>query len=128
MKALYTLTQRVFVHQSSEAEKRGGVLTQQHSPQIRRAHRRGRYKLERPRNRIGVFVCLFVLAQLFAATAEAEDGYRLWLRYDPLPAESLGAYRARVTSVVVQGRSPTLDAIRTELVNGLTGLLGRDVP
>src|ERR1700760_1410693 len=63
-----------------------------------------------------------------AATAEAEDGYRLWLRYDPLPADASNAYRARVTSVVVQGKSPTLDAVRTELVNGLTGLLGRDVP
>jgi alpha-glucuronidase len=84
--------------------------------------------LDRRRNRIGFFVCLLVFAQSFAATAEAEDGYRLWLRYDPLPAESVRVYRARVTSVVVQGKSPTLDAVRTELVNGLAGLLGQDVP
>ena len=84
--------------------------------------------MEQRRNRIGFFVCLFAFAQLFAATAEAEDGYRLWLRYDPLPAESSRAYRARVASVVAQGNSPTLDAARAELVNGLTGLLGHDVP
>jgi alpha-glucuronidase len=76
------------------------------------------------------FAALLALAvQIFlAASAKAEDGYRLWLRYDPLPRETASAYRTRVTSVVVQGKSPTLDAVRTELVNGLTGLLGHDVP
>ena len=43
--------------------------------------------MKRQRNRVGFFICLIVFTQLFAAaTAEAEDGYRLWLRYDPLPA------------------------------------------
>jgi alpha-glucuronidase len=86
-------------------------------------------QFEHQRNRTGFFICLIVFTQLFAAaTAEAEDGYRLWLRYDPLPAETANAYRPRVTSVVVQGKSPTLDAVRTELVNGLNGLLGHAVP
>ena len=41
--------------------------------------------MEHRRNPIGFFICLIVFMQLFAAaTAEAEDGYRLWLRYDPL--------------------------------------------
>jgi alpha-glucuronidase len=73
--------------------------------------------------------CLAV-ALLFCAgaTAKAEDGYRLWLRYDPLPANVSKDFRGRVTSVVVQGQSPTLDAIRTELVSGCTGLLGSSVP
>ena len=53
-----------------------------------------------------------------------EDGYRLWLRYAPLPEHKIDAYRSRVTSVVVQGKSATLDAIRAELVNGCAGLFG----
>jgi alpha-glucuronidase len=57
------------------------------------------------------------------ATAKADDGYRLWLRYDPLPNQAIDVYRSRITSIVVAGKSPTLDAIRRELVNGLTGLL-----
>jgi alpha-glucuronidase len=66
---------------------------------------------------------------LFAgATARAEDGYRLWLRYDELPRPAREAYRPRVTSIVVQGRSQTLDAIRTELAEGCAGLLGVSVP
>ena len=74
-------------------------------------------------------VCLAVALQLCTgAEALADDGYRLWLRYDPLPANVVKDYRPRVTSVVVQGHSPTLDALRTELVRGSTGLLGGAVP
>ena len=70
-------------------------------------------------SRLTVVVLFFL-----CATAKAEDGYRLWLRYDPLPAQVIRVYRPRVASVVVQGKSATLDAVRTELVNGCTGLLG----
>lgn len=71
--------------------------------------------------------CLALACLFFAGAARGEDGYRLWLRYDPLPAGVVKQYRARVTNVVVQGQSPTLDALRTELVNGCTGLLGSPV-
>lgn len=72
--------------------------------------------------------CLaLVLQLLIGATIQAEDGYRLWLRYDPLPKARADTYRLRVNSVVVQSNSPTLDAIRTELVNGCGGLLGSAV-
>jgi alpha-glucuronidase len=59
-----------------------------------------------------------------STTAKADDGYRLWLRYDPLPRESINEYRRDVTAVVVQGKSATLDAIRSELTGGCSGLLG----
>ena len=79
--------------------------------------------------RAGALICLaFALLLLSGAKALADDGYRLWLRYDPLPANVVKNYRARVTAVVVQGQSKTLDAIRTELVSGCTGLLGGSVP
>ncbi len=63
-----------------------------------------------------------------SASAKAEDGYRLWLRYDPLPKQMIDVYRSRVTSVVVPSNSATFDAIRAELVNGCTGLLGSSIP
>ena len=44
----------------------------------------------------------------FAATARADDGYRLWLRYEQLPVQ-------RIKSIVVEGRSATFDSIRREL-------------
>ena len=37
-------------------------------------------------------------------------------------------YRARITSLVIPGQSPTVAAIRSELSNGLQGLLGKAVP
>ena len=70
----------------------------------------------------------FVIALLTAIPVRAEDGYRLWLRYDPLPAKTIEVYKTLVTVLVVPGSSPTIDALRTELVSGCTGLMGRPVP
>lgn len=77
-----------------------------------------------------IFVaCFLTFISLFlVATVKAEDGYRLWLRYDALPGNVIDAYRSRVTSIVVSGQSPVLDALRTELTNGCAGLLGNAAP
>jgi alpha-glucuronidase len=54
-----------------------------------------------------------------------EDGYRLWLRYEPVAnAELRTTYRAAFSRLVCEGDSPTLRAAREELTRGLTGLLG----
>jgi alpha-glucuronidase len=71
---------------------------------------------------------IFGLATTWPFSARAEDGYRLWLRYDRLPDRALVAYRPRIASVVAPGSSATLDAIRTELVAGCSGLLGQPTP
>ena len=67
---------------------------------------------------------------LFGAciSAFADDGYRLWLRYDPLPKAAANRYRSEITSVVVNGDSQTLEAVRSELSAGLNGLLGTNSP
>ena len=62
-----------------------------------------------------------------AAMAQAEDGYRLWLRYDPLPSKAIKVYQEHVTELVVPGDSATIDAIRAELSTGCSGLLGNAV-
>jgi alpha-glucuronidase len=87
--------------------------------------------VKRGRGRRGTWavVCLAACLQFsLGAVARADDGYRLWLRYDPLPPRARGAYRPRVTSIVVEGRSATLDAARAELLAGCAGLLGGAVP
>jgi alpha-glucuronidase len=77
----------------------------------------------------GFIVYLTIVIQLLlGATIKAEDGYRLWLRYERLPQQMISLYRPRVSAIVVPGNSATLDAIREELVNGCTGLLGSPVP
>ena len=65
----------------------------------------------------------FVLLVLFCGCVKADDGYRLWLRYEPLPARS----RPRIKTISVQGQSATFDVIRSELSQGCSGLLGRPV-
>jgi alpha-glucuronidase len=78
----------------------------------------------------GVRLCLALLtAALAAATARAEDGYELWLRYRPIAdAQLLGHYRARLAGLVASEGSPTLRAAKEELVRGLGGLLGAELP
>ncbi|HET6979341.1 MAG TPA: alpha-glucuronidase family glycosyl hydrolase [Pyrinomonadaceae bacterium] len=58
---------------------------------------------------------------------KADDGYRLWLRYERLPEQSLSTYRESVKSIAVQGQSATFDAIRRELSVGCAGLLGMPI-
>ncbi|MBA9077262.1 alpha-glucuronidase [Rufibacter quisquiliarum] len=60
--------------------------------------------------------------------AHADDGYRLWLRYDLIKTEAkLARYRQHLQEIVVQGSSPTLKAAKDELKQGLSGLLGNAV-
>ncbi|HTH38350.1 MAG TPA: alpha-glucuronidase family glycosyl hydrolase, partial [Pyrinomonadaceae bacterium] len=67
-----------------------------------------------------------VCTALLSHNAFAEDGYRLWMRYDELPTAV--AYRTSIKSVAVEGNSATFAAIRLELAEGLSGLLGEKVP
>ncbi len=71
---------------------------------------------------------VLALATALPISAIAEDGYRLWLRYDRLPEQSINAYQPRLASIVVPNGSATLDAIRRELLDGFSGLLGHPVP
>lgn len=70
------------------------------------------------------FFCFFSIA----FPGSAEDGYRLWLRYDLIEdASLLRQYRAALQGVQVFGDSPTISAVRKELTKGLEGLLGQAV-
>jgi alpha-glucuronidase len=66
-----------------------------------------------------------ILLSVLFTTAAAEDGYRLWLRYDRISdAAKLAAYKSLIKTWSVDGTSPTLDAAARELTMGLNGLLG----
>jgi len=69
----------------------------------------------------------FALFVLFCGCVKADDGYRLWLRYEPLPAESMEFYRQHINAIAVHGHSATFDVIRNELSQGCGGLLGRRI-
>ncbi|RZA02667.1 MAG: alpha-glucuronidase [Sphingobacteriaceae bacterium] len=61
--------------------------------------------------------------------AFAEDGYRLWLRYDKITDKALyNQYRQSITQLVFPGNSETLQAAQKELGMGLNGLLQLELP
>ena len=65
------------------------------------------------------------------AVARADDGYRLWLRYDRLRQTTLSsAYAVAARHVVlaspIDADSATGPAVQTELTSGFAGLLGVD--
>jgi alpha-glucuronidase len=71
---------------------------------------------------------LIALLSMMALTpARADDGYRLWLRYDPLPAAArAGALPAVGGAILADRADPTLMRAAQELERGLSGLLGAD--
>ena len=59
----------------------------------------------------------------------AEDGYRLWLRYDLIADQTQRrAYASALQEIAISASTPTLSAARDELAAGLSALLGTEVP
>lgn len=75
-----------------------------------------------------VFLFLFFSFLFGLSNSKAENGYRLWLRYDKITNKKLlRQYRANIDGVVIQQNSPTIDVAREEIKNGLNGLLDTSV-
>jgi alpha-glucuronidase len=72
-------------------------------------------------------LALIAFLLLVPSPARAEDGYRLWLRYDPVEAPRRRAYAANAREIVAPGTSPVARAATGELQRGLTGLLAYPV-
>lgn len=74
--------------------------------------------------------CLLLLVLLTCLQQlSAEDGYRLWLRYDRITNTALlNEYRSQISSIYAEGHSPVLDAARGELMKGLSSLFGTTLP
>lgn len=73
---------------------------------------------------IFTFIFFFVLI----STSRAEDGYRLWLRYDKINNSStLSNYQQNISGVMINSASLILKTAKEELLNGLQGLLGKEL-
>ncbi|MBN6103443.1 alpha-glucuronidase [Xanthomonas sp. CFBP 8703] len=70
--------------------------------------------------------CLWLAFLLPIAVAQAEDGYDLWLRYQPLAEAQAAPWRAAATQLVADADTPMQRAARDELRRGLGGLLGAE--
>jgi len=79
-------------------------------------------------NRRSILVTIIATLMIAGTSSvHAEDGYRLWLRYEKVTPAKLRAYSNQITSVVVAGTSATSNVVRAELRLALSGLLGRNV-
>ena len=70
----------------------------------------------------------FTLVVLLTASLQvsADDGYRLWMRYEKITDSSiLKEYTSTIQGLSVEGTSPTLNIVRDELTYGLGSMLGR---
>ncbi|MCS3361697.1 alpha-glucuronidase family glycosyl hydrolase [Xanthomonas translucens pv. translucens] len=87
--------------------------------------------LQRRRPRRGAWLrsaCLWLVLLVPIAVAQAEDGYDLWLRYQPLAEAQAAPWRAAATELVAGADTPMQRAARDELRRGLGGLLGAAPP
>ncbi|GAB3940646.1 alpha-glucuronidase family glycosyl hydrolase [Spirosoma harenae] len=65
----------------------------------------------------------------FSHAQTADNGYRLWLKYDLISNASLRqSYIQTAQFIAISGNSPTLKTAAEELQIGLRGLLGKSVP
>jgi alpha-glucuronidase len=73
---------------------------------------------------------LLLVTTTTALQCVADDGYRLWMKYDLVrEAGILKQYRAAAQGIAVEGpSSPILKTAATELQRGLQGLLGQSAP
>src|SRR3989339_1896880 len=59
---------------------------------------------------------------------KAEDGYKLWLRYNLISdAKLLEEYKKLITGINFEGNSPIINAAKEELNCGLKGLFGENI-
>lgn len=57
----------------------------------------------------------------------AETGYDLWLRYNAIENKSVqNQYKKSIQSILIEGESPTLSVIKSELITALKGMLGKE--
>ncbi|MFT3782820.1 MAG: alpha-glucuronidase family glycosyl hydrolase [Nibricoccus sp.] len=83
--------------------------------------------------RLSLFIPLWLGLLGLACALQADDGYRLWLRYDPVTEETFAkSYSTAVKQIVfltpAGTETPTIAAARSELSLGLSGMLGHEVP
>jgi alpha-glucuronidase len=78
--------------------------------------------------RLAAIVMAVMALGLAASPAVAEDGYALWLRYQPLPQTIRAATAPHATAIVAPAPSPTIRVAVAELQRGLGGLLARPEP
>src|SRR6187402_636636 len=68
---------------------------------------------------------IIIVLSLAVSEVLAEDGYRLWLRYDAIKnSEILKEYQSSIQSLYLEKPTATLNVAKAELLMATKGLLG----
>jgi len=79
-------------------------------------------------NKSGIQIIVLFLSILLSPVLKADDGYRLWLRYDRVSDPGLlKSYSGAISGILTEGHSATMNAASHELQFGLAGLLGNEI-
>ncbi|MFL9485214.1 alpha-glucuronidase family glycosyl hydrolase [Chitinophagaceae bacterium LWZ2-11] len=71
-----------------------------------------------------IIISLFLLC----TSVHADDGYRLWLRYELIKSPALfTSYNQNIRNINIYGSSATIAAAKEELASGLQQMLGKQV-
>lgn len=72
----------------------------------------------------------WILVLLLYQLSKADDGYRLWLKYDKIQnAGLIAVYRSQINSIrVIAPNTPVIQSAVQELKTGLKGLLNKEIP
>jgi|WetSurMetagenome_2_1015567.scaffolds.fasta_scaffold00004_73 alpha-glucuronidase len=74
-------------------------------------------------------VTLFTISVFFFIALNAEDGYKLWLRYEKITdPELLENYKKNISGIMFEGSSPLILNASVEIQAGLNAMLGTDIP
>lgn len=74
------------------------------------------------------FLTIFYLIFFYYSNLLADDGYRLWLKYDKIENQKLlKTYLSNIKGWIAEGESPTIEAAKEEIQKGLYGLLGKNI-
>jgi alpha-glucuronidase len=72
---------------------------------------------------------IIFISLLWFSALGAEDGYKLWMRYDPISDKALlGRYNKSISGLMIEGSSPTMLIAGEEIRNGLATMLGKEIP
>ena len=70
--------------------------------------------------------CLFIFSSILFWQSYAENGHRLWLRYERISNQQLLTdYTKRISGIYFSGNSPTVAIAKKEITEGLSSLLGK---
>lgn len=74
------------------------------------------------------FFNFLFLAILLPLALQAEDGYKLWLRYAPLDANKIAQYTPFLGGYYTKEKGATIDVLQEELCMAVKSMTGKELP